>query len=294
MTQVVETVERLRAALAGPRSARATIGLVPTMGALHDGHLSLVRQARADCDTVVVSVFVNPLQFDSGEDHAAYPRDLGRDVDRLGEQGADLVFAPEAATFTPVDRATVVHVGGLADRLEGASRPGHFDGVATIVVKLCNAALPDRAYFGEKDYQQLVVVRTLARDLDLPVDVVAGPTVRDDDGLALSSRNVRLSPDQRRAARAIPAALAEVADAWGGDADSARATLRRRLGAASGVDLDYAEVCDPETLTPLEGVVAGPARALVAAVVGGTRLVDNVRLEHPPPQRPASPGGGGA
>lgn len=290
MTEVLTTADQLRVTLAGPRSAGATIGLVPTMGALHEGHLSLVRQARADCDVVVVSVFVNPLQFDAEEDYASYPRHLPHDTPRLHSAGADLVFAPDVADFTPPGQVTVVHVRGLADRFEGASRPGHFDGVATVVVKLCNTVRPDRAYFGEKDYQQLVLIRTVAADLDLPVDVVAAPTVRDEDGLALSSRNARLSPEQRRAARAIPAALSEVASAWDGDADSARTALRRRLGAASGVDLDYAEVCDPETLAPLEGVVAGPAQALVAAVVGGTRLIDNARLEHPPPQH----GGGGA
>lgn len=285
MTEVVTTVDQLRATLAGPRSAGATIGLVPTMGALHEGHLSLVRQARADCGLVVASVFVNPLQFDAEDDYASYPRDLAGDAARLRAHGADQVFAPDVAAFTPPEQVTVVRVGGLADRLEGASRPGHFDGVATVVVKLCNATQPHRAYFGEKDYQQLVLVRTVVADLDLPVDVVAGSTVRDDDGLALSSRNARLSPEQREAARAIPAALSEVAADWDGDADSARAALRRRLGAASGVDLDYAEVCDPETLAPLEGVVAGPAQALVAAVVGDTRLIDNARLEQPSPPR---------
>jgi pantoate--beta-alanine ligase len=257
------------------------VGLVPTMGALHDGHLALVRGARADCDRVVVSIFVNPLQFGPGEDFEAYPRDLDRDLGLLDAEGVDLVFAPEAAAFTSPDRLTTVRVGGLTERLEGAVRPGHFDGVTTIVTKLFNVVAPARAYFGEKDFQQLAVIRRMVADLDLPVEVVGLPIVRNTDGLALSSRNAYLSPPQRTAALALPGALREAAASWGGDASAARDVMNRTLAAAPGIRLDYAEVVDPETLAPLEGVVDGPAQALAAIRVGGTRLIDNIRLEPP-------------
>jgi pantoate--beta-alanine ligase len=192
---------------------------------------------------------------------------------------ANLVFAPDAAEFTPPDRLTTVHVASLTDVLEGASRPGHFDGVTTIVTKLLNVIAPDRAYFGEKDFQQLAVVRRMVADLDVPTTIVGCPIVRDRDGLALSSRNAYLMEDQHRQALALSRALAEVASSWDGDAVSARVLLHRRLGAAPGIRLDYAEIVDPETLQQLEGVVSGPAQALVAAWVGTTRLMDNTRLE---------------
>ena len=277
--RVCRDVVSLRGALAPERRAGRSIGLVPTMGALHDGHLSLVAAARRDCDVVVVSVFVNPLQFGPGEDFEAYPRDLDGDLRLLGRHGVDLVFAPRAEAFTPADRRTTVHVADLTERLEGAARPGHFDGVTTIVTKLLSAVGPERAYFGEKDYQQLVVVRRMVADLDLPVTIVAGPIVRDDDGLALSSRNTYLSAAERRSALSLSRALRAVAEAWDGDADAARSRLRTTLEQAPGVRLDYAEVVDPETLVPLEGVVEGAAQALVAAFVGRTRLIDNIRLE---------------
>ncbi|MEX0659353.1 MAG: pantoate--beta-alanine ligase [Egibacteraceae bacterium] len=285
MTEVVRTAGALRAALAPHRRAGATIGLVPTMGALHDGHGALVARAADECDVTVVSIFVNPLQFGPDEDFATYPRDLDADVARLDRLGADLVLSP--AGFAP--SVVTVRVGELGDRLEGARRPGHFDGVATIVTKLLAVTGPDRAYFGEKDYQQLTIIRVLVADLGLPVVVVACPTVRAADGLALSSRNAYLSPGQRQAARALSAALRAVAATWGGDADGARSDLRRTLEAAPGVRLDYAEVGDPETLEPLEGVVEGPAQALVAAHVGTTRLIDTIRLD-PPDSRVARPG----
>jgi len=277
--RVCRDVPSLRAALAPARREGRRIGLVPTMGALHEGHLSLVDAARRDCDVVVVSIFVNPLQFGPDEDYETYPRDLDGDVRLLGSRGVDLVFAPEVQQFTPPDMRTTVHVADLTERLEGASRPGHFDGVTTIVTKLLSVVGPERAYFGEKDYQQLVVVRRMVADLGLPVTIVAGPIVRDEDGLALSSRNAYLSADERRAALALSRALREAADAWDGDADAARMRLRTTLEQAPGVRLDYAEVVDPETLVPLEGVVDGAARALVAAYVGRTRLIDNIRLE---------------
>ncbi len=276
---VCTTVHALRARLDEPRRARQTLGFVPTMGALHEGHLSLVRAARAECDVVAASIFVNPLQFGPGEDFAAYPRDLENDLARYEAAGVDVAFTPDVATFTPADRLTTVHVAGLTERLEGAARPGHFDGVTTIVAKLFTAVQPERAYFGAKDYQQLVVIRRMVADLDMPVAVVACPTVREPDGIALSSRNAYLTPEQREQARTLSRALFAARDRWDGDADSARALLRRIMGAAPGVRLDYAEVCDPQTLEPLEGVVGGPARALVAAHVGGTRLIDNLRLD---------------
>lgn len=277
MTELVRTVEALRAALRPPRRAGATIGLVPTMGALHDGHGALVARAVGGCDTTVVSIFVNPLQFGAGEDFDAYPRDLDADVALLDRLGVDVVFSPASAAFAP--RRVTVHVDDLGDRLEGAARPGHFDGVATIVTKLLGAVGPHRAYFGLKDYQQLTVIRCLVADLALPVEIVGVPVVREPDGLAMSSRNAYLAPDERTAAVALSAALRDVARTWGGDAGYARAALRRTLGAAPGVRLDYAEVCDPETLEALEGVVEGPAQALVAAYVGTTRLIDTIRLE---------------
>ena len=277
MTELVRTVEALRAALQPPRRAGATIGLVPTMGALHDGHGALVARAVGECDTTVVSIFVNPLQFGAGEDFDAYPRDLDADVALLDRLGVDVVFSPASAAFAP--RRVTVHIGDLGDRLEGASRPGHFDGVATIVTKLLSAAGPHRAYFGLKDYQQLTIIRCVVADLALPVEIVGVPVVREPDGLAMSSRNAYLAPDERAAAVALSAALRDVARTWGGDAEYARAALRRTLGVAPGVRLDYAEVCDPETLEALEGVVEGPAQALVAAYVGTTRLIDTIRLE---------------
>jgi len=255
------------------------VALVPTMGALHDGHLSLVRAAAERAAHVVVSVFVNPLQFGPGEDYDAYPRDLDRDLALLGPAGATLVFAPDAATFTPPGARTTVHVAGLTDVLEGASRPGHFDGVTTIVTKLFLAVRPLVAVFGEKDYQQLVVVRRMVADLGFGIEVVGCPVVREPDGLAMSSRNAYLSHQERREAAGLHRALQAAAAGWGSDADRARALLRGRLAQAPGLRTDYAEVVDPDTLTPISGPVAGPARAVVAVFAGATRLIDNLALE---------------
>lgn len=280
--RLTHTIREARAFIAPHRRAGRCLGLVPTMGALHEGHLSLVRRAMRECDLVVVSIFVNPLQFAPDEDLDAYPRDLEGDLsllDGLGQPGVDLVFAPTPSAFTPPGRRTTVTVSGLTSGLEGASRPTHFAGVTTIVTKLLNVVLPDRAYFGEKDFQQLAVIRQMVRDLDMPVEIVGCPTVRDPDGLALSSRNAYLTPEQRTQALVLSAALREIAAEWDGDASRARDALRRRIASAPGVRLDYAEVVDPETLKPLRGVVEGPAHAVVAAVVGATRLIDNCRLE---------------
>jgi pantoate--beta-alanine ligase len=287
MTLLARTPAELREHLRPSRLAGRRIGFVPTMGALHDGHLSLVRAAVAECDVVVASIFVNPLQFGPGEDLEAYPRDLGRDLALLDPAGVGVVFHPDPAAFTPPGGLTDVVVRGLTEPLEGASRPTHFRGVTTIVAKLLHVVDPDRAYFGEKDFQQLAVIRRMVTDLDFRTRIVGCPVVREPDGLALSSRNAYLSPREREQALALSAALHEVAGGWAGahpgDAGWARDRLRTILAAAPGVRLDYAEVVDPATLEPLEGVVEGPAQALVAAHVGTTRLIDTIRLDRAAP-----------
>ena len=278
-------------ALDGERALGRRVGLVPTMGALHAGHRSLVVRAAAECDVVAVTVFVNPLQFTVAEDLAHYPRDLEGDVALAAAAGAGIVFAPpveEMYPGFPAPVATSVHVDAVGDGLEGASRPGHFDGVATVVAKLCSLAGRSRVYFGEKDFQQLAVVRTMVADLSLPVEVVACPTVREDSGLALSSRNVRLSPDERRAALALHRALTAglgALDAGERDPDRVAAFMRGVLDAAVGVDTDYAVAVDAATLrTPPR--LSGEVRLLVAAVVGPVRLIDNVGMVLEPAPAP--------
>ena len=257
-----------------------SVGLVPTMGALHAGHLSLVAAARDENDMVVVSVFVNPLQFGSGEDLERYPRDWERDSKLLVEAEVDAVYRPSVEAMYPPDSSTRVHVAGLTDALEGAARPGHFDGVATVVTKLFTAVEPDRAYFGQKDAQQVAVVRRLVRDLDLGVDVRAVPTVREPDGLALSSRNVYLDAAERKAAAGISAALREAASAYAaGEHDQVRlrALIAARLALEPLVDPNYVELVDPATFQK-PGTLA-----VVAARVGKTRLIDNHDLAKPFP-----------
>lgn len=262
------------------RLADTAPGLVPTMGALHEGHRSLIARAAAEHAVTVVSVFVNPTQFNDPTDYAAYPRTLERDAADALAAGADLVFAPSAAEMYPPGFATTVTVAGLTDRWEGAARPGHFAGVATVVCILINSVRPAASYFGEKDYQQLQVIRRMHGDLALPGAIVGCPTVRDADGLALSSRNARLSVDGREAAAAIPAALRAM-DALA----AAGATSTRELAAAGMAVLesdprispDYLSVVDPATLEPVEDI-AGGGRALVAAIVDGVRLLDNASL----------------
>jgi pantoate--beta-alanine ligase len=251
------------------------------MGALHDGHASLVRRARDDRDAVVASIFVNPLQFDDPADLAAYRRDEERDLSILRELGADLAFVPPVEEIYPGgDPEVTVDPGPLGDRLEGASRPGHFRAVATVVAKLLHAVGPCAAYFGEKDAQQLAVVRAMVRDLAFPVEIVACPTVREPDGLAMSSRNARLSTEQREAAGCLFLALSEAAElAKGGERDAARlvAAMAREVGATPEARLDYAAVVDDATFGDVARV-AGPARVLVAAWFGEVRLIDNLRL----------------
>ena len=254
---------------------------MPTMGALHDGHLSLVALAKSNADRVVVSVFVNPTQFGPSEDFHRYPRDEAGDLDKLEKAGANLVFAPDTAEMYPHGFSTKVSVSDLTEDLCGASRPNHFDGVATVVTKLLLQCAPDVAIFGEKDYQQLLVIKRLVRDLNIPVEILGGPIVREKDGLALSSRNAYLSPSERKAAPLLYQTIVAVANdlSQGRGADDAAAAGRLKLEAA-GFSVDYVAVRDPETLKPLSGPVER-ARVLAAVRLGSTRLIDNVAVAAP-------------
>ncbi len=278
---VLDRTDQLRKELDSVRAEGCRVGLVPTMGALHEGHLSLVRRSAAECEATLVTIFVNPLQFGAGEDLDRYPRPLAADLEAAERAGATIVFAPPVAEMYPEGATTRVDVGPLGTVLEGSARPGHFTGVATVVAKLFALAGPCRAYFGEKDYQQLLVVRRLAADLSLPVEVVGCLTVRDVDGVALSSRNAYLSPEERHAARALVRALDDarrLVVTGERDAGRLRAAMAAAVEAEPLARLDYAEVAHPLTLEPL-GDVSGGARLLVAATVGGTRLIDNGPVE---------------
>jgi pantoate--beta-alanine ligase len=275
--RTVRTVAELREALAAPRRAGHTIGLVPTMGALHEGHAELLRRARAEHDVVVMSLFVNPAQFNEAADLAAYPRTEEADAAVARAAGVDVLFAPAAEEVYPPGFATTVNVGGPALGLEGEHRgPGHFEGVATVVLKLLNMAAPDAAYFGQKDGQQLAVIRRMVRDLDVRVRIEAVPTVREADGLALSSRNARLRPDERERAPALHAALRAAADRVAdGSRDAATVVAAARAAMAPyAVDPEYLAVVDADTFTQLDEI---DRRALiaVAARVGDVRLIDN-------------------
>jgi len=279
MTRAIDTVRTvgdLRARVAAWRKAGETVALVPTMGAIHDGHLSLVKLAKTLADRVVTSLFVNPLQFGPREDFHAYPRDETRDAEVLAKAGSDLLYAPGADEMYPSGFSTRVHVGDLTEDLCGASRPNHFDGVATVVAKLLLQCAPDKAIFGEKDYQQLLVIKRFVRDLNIPVEIVGGAIVRETDGLALSSRNTYLSPAERKTAPLLHETIQQVAAdlAQGRGADDASEAARFKLEAA-GFCVDYVAVRDPETLAPLHGPVTD-ARVLAAVHLGKTRLIDNV------------------
>jgi pantoate--beta-alanine ligase len=279
--EVVRTRAELRARVDRWRRQGAAVGLVPTMGALHDGHTALVAAAEAANDRVVATIFVNPTQFGAGEDFESYPRDEVDDLRRLAAAGTDLVYIPGIGEIYPRGFATTVAVGGVTEGLEGVYRPGHFDGVATVVAKLLLQARADRAYFGEKDYQQLLVVRKLARDLDIAVEIVGVPTVRAADGLALSSRNAYLSEEQRAIAPALHRALTAVARKVAGDPEGVAAAVAGGREAVLGAGfeaVDYIAVCDAETLAPL-AAVDRPARVLGAARLGRARLIDNVAVE---------------
>jgi pantoate--beta-alanine ligase len=274
----VEAIADLRAALDAERSGGRRVGFVPTMGYLHDGHASLIRQARAECGVVAVSIFVNPLQFGAGEDLSAYPRDLDRDSRLAEASGADLLFTPSVDEMYPVPVQTTVSVGGISEPLEGASRPTHFAGVATVVAKLFSIVGPCAAYFGEKDFQQLAVVRRMAADLSMPVEVVGCPTRREPDGLALSSRNVYLSRDEREAAPVLHTALrAGAALILSGerDAGAVRALMAGIIEAEPLAALDYAEVVDADSFT-VPDPLTGNLRLLAAVRFGRARLIDNV------------------
>jgi pantoate--beta-alanine ligase len=287
--RTVTTVAELRAELARARADAAVLGggrvaLVPTMGYLHEGHLALVDEARRRADVVAMSIFVNPLQFAPTEDLARYPRDLAGDAAKARERGVDLLFTPDAAELYPRSPRVTVVPGALAERWEGAVRPGHFAGVLTVVAKLFNLFQADVAVFGQKDVQQATLIRAMARDLDFPVEVVVAPTVREPDGLALSSRNVYLSADDRQRALALSRALACVQSRFdGGEHDAAVLTGEGRevLAREPGVAVDYLAIGAAETLEPVESASAGDV-VMVAARLGATRLIDNAVLGGPP------------
>jgi pantoate--beta-alanine ligase len=280
---VARSVSELRAALFS--EAGRSIGFVPTMGALHEGHLSLIRAARAASDVVVASIFVNPLQFGPAEDLDSYPRDEAGDLDLLRAEDVDVVFIPSVAEMYPPGRTTTVRAGAIGKVLEGAARPGHFDGVATVVTKLLNIVRPDAAWFGQKDAQQLAVIRRVAADLSMDVEIHAGPTVRAPDGLAMSSRNVYLSPDERRRASALFAALraGAVVLETERNVEAAEKTMLEAM-TAEAIEVDYAAVVDPDDFAPFEW--EGAALLVVAGRVGKTRLIDNMLLLPTPPRPP--------
>ena len=280
---VADTVAALRPRLDRARASGASVGLVPTMGALHAGHIALIERARGECGCVVVSIFVNPLQFDREDDLRLYPRTLQADLDTCNTLGVDVVFAPRNTEMYPSPPACTVQVARLADHLCGRYRPGHFEGVATVVLKLLQIVQPARAYFGEKDAQQTAIVRRVVRDFNVPVDIVQVPIVREPDGLAISSRNVHLSGDERRVAvslyRALCAARRQIA-AGHTDAGTVRAAAAASLPDADGLRLEYLEVVDPDDMQPVQ-TISEPVRIAGCLWVGGTRLIDNLFCKPP-------------
>lgn len=281
LSPVVTSIAEVQVAVADARRRGQTVALVPTMGALHEGHAALIRAAKRDAGFVVVSVFVNPTQFGPKEDYAKYPRTLEADRQVCAAAGANLIFAPAVEEMYPENSVTFVEVAGLQDPLCGASRPGHFRGVCTVVLKLFNVVRPDLAHFGAKDYQQARIIRQMVRDLNVPVDVRVEPTVREADGLAMSSRNRYLTAEQRAVAPMIYRALQAVrTQAHSGERDAARleSTLHGELSAVPGVRVDYARILDAETLQPVARLDR-PAVAAVAVFLGHTRLIDNVVID---------------
>jgi pantoate--beta-alanine ligase len=290
--KVVRTVAETRVVVSQARRRGLKVGLVPTMGAFHEGHLSLMRRARADCDLVVVSLFVNPTQFNDPMDLDAYPRDEQRDAAGAAEVGVDLLFAPTTDQIYTNDFDTHVSVGAVGDTLEGAHRgPQHFNGVSTIVLKLLNIVAPDAVYFGQKDAQQTAVVKRLVRDLNVPVSVEVCPTVRAPDGLALSSRNVRLSSDERERAtalyRSLSAAEKVIGSGEGNPACAAKAA--RHVLSASGIEPDYFELVDPDTFVPVRALERNEVLAVVAASLENVRLIDNLIIQVPGARQRGTP-----
>src|SRR5579864_1067435 len=277
--KTITTIVEMRAACSAAKQGGKRLGFVPTMGALHEGHLSLVRAAREKCDVVAASVFVNPKQFGPNEDFAKYPRDLERDSKLLAHEGVALLFAPTAEEMYPAGAETVVYVEGLSERLCGRSRPRHFRGVTTVVAKLFNIVEPDAAFFGQKDAAQLAIIRRMARDLNIPVEIVGCPIVREPDGLAMSSRNAYLSPAERPHALALSRALRQMEENFAAgerDANKLIAAGKAVLAQQPVVKLDYLEIVDPATLEPVQD--ASGALVAIAAFVGNTRLIDNAIL----------------
>jgi pantoate--beta-alanine ligase len=278
---IFKSVQETQSVCAQLRREGRILGFVPTMGALHEGHLSLVRAAKAECDVVAVSIFVNPTQFGPNEDFAKYPRSFEQDCTLLEAEGAHLVFAPAAEEMYPAGTSTFVHVEGVSERLDGASRPGHFRGVATVVSKLFHIVCPHKAYFGQKDAAQVAVLRKMARDLNFPAQIVVCPIVREPDGLAMSSRNRYLSPEERRQALVLSRSLKRVEElAACGEMSSRKLTAAARevLAAEPSVRIDYITAVDPDTLEEIDEVSSGTLFA-VAAFVGSTRLIDNTILK---------------
>ncbi len=273
--KVIETIEEFRRE---ERGSERPLGLASTMGFLHEGHMSLVRRARSENATLAASIFVNPAQFGPGEDYSTYPRDMDSDLAKLESAGVDLVFAPSTEEMYPEGFDTYVDVGCIGDRLEGASRPGHFRGVATVVCKLLAIVRPDRAYFGQKDAQQNLVVRRLATDLDLGAKIVVCPTVREADGLALSSRNAYLGPGERKAATVLYRALRLAGDLGESSAEGVRRRMRPLIQSEPLATIDYVSVADPETLEELDEI-AGTALVSLAVRIGKARLIDNMTIE---------------
>ncbi len=275
---VLNTIGEFRGARAG---FGGTLGLVPTMGFLHEGHLALVRRARAENDAVAVSIFVNPTQFGPTEDLASYPRDLDRDLRLLDKEGVDLVFNPSPEDVYPAGFDSHIETGSVSAPLEGARRPGHFRGVATVVAKLFNVVQPDRAYFGQKDGQQVRVIERMARDLDFPIEIVVVPTVRESDGLAMSSRNTYLNPGERQAALCLHKGLTSAQERWRAgerDAETLRRQVAQAIEAEPLAQVDYISVADSATLAEVDGPATGPVLLSTAVRVGKARLIDNVML----------------
>jgi len=280
--EIIRTISWMKETVRQARAENHFVGLVPTMGALHEGHLSLIRRARGDCSRVYASIFLNPTQFGPNEDLSKYPRTFARDVEQLTDAGVDILFAPDTKEIYPVGFRSYVNVEGLSERLEGKSRPGHFRGVATVVLKLFEIMQPQFAYFGRKDAQQVRILQQMATDLNLNVEIVVCPVVREPDGLALSSRNTYLNAEERRAATALRRALDEARrelDAGTRDALQLQTTIRRVLSNQPLARIDYVEIVDSETFEPVASIGPRPVYALLAVYIGKTRLIDNLLIE---------------